>query len=294
MSADSTPNDLKERLDRFFAKLFSEVEQLEADQVSFQTGKDGLKIAINRDATEIRCSTAKLSWFEPIVEWLKTHSGPGAKAALLSDKETSFPCLVQLEGTSIECSVKLSSDDTPNGKVTLQSFNNKPSYCAPTKLARPSQDGEGAIDVSDDFFMGNAEDIRQKLGVKRSRALILLAEDDPDQRDLIAMVLKDEKYDVISCGDGDEAWILLQKEIPDLVITDVMMPGVDGPELIKRLKGEARTKNIPVLVLTVLDDREKEFSLLSLGADDYCEKTMQRKILLKRVENLLKRSKRAP
>ena len=68
------------------------------------------------------------------------------------------------------------------------------------------------------------------------------------------------------------------------------MPKMDGSDLVKRLKNDSKLKEIPILVLTVISDVDKEYALLTLGADDYCEKTIQRKILLRRVENLLKRA----
>lgn len=124
----------------------------------------------------------------------------------------------------------------------------------------------------------------------KARPLLMVVEDDHDQRSILEMVLRSAHYDVILASNGLEALKLLQTSIPDLIISDLMMADMDGSELVKALKAHGRYNTIPVLVLTVVADPEREFQLLDLGADDYCEKTIQRKIFLKRIENLLKRA----
>ncbi|MBX7137633.1 MAG: response regulator [Oligoflexia bacterium] len=133
---------------------------------------------------------------------------------------------------------------------------------------------------------------RGPTGKLRAKPLVLVVEDDPDQRNILEMVLKSSGYDVASASDGAEGFAAVQREAPDLIISDLMMPVVDGAQFVSRLKADQHFKNIPVLVLTVVADTDREFALLDSGADDYCEKTIQRKILLKRIENLLKRSAR--
>lgn len=120
--------------------------------------------------------------------------------------------------------------------------------------------------------------------------LIMLIEDDPDQREILTVMLTELEYDVVEAADGEEAIELLSKYEPDLLISDLMMPKVDGVELVRRVKNDRNFKHIPVLILTVISDPEKEYQLLELGVDDFCQKTMQRKILLKRIENLIRRS----
>lgn len=123
----------------------------------------------------------------------------------------------------------------------------------------------------------------------RARPLILIVEDDADQREILEMVFQTSSYDIVSASDGEIALEKLGKEIPDLVITDLMMPNMDGAEFVRKMKRHPRYAKIPVIVLTVLSDAEKECELLDIGADDYVEKTVQRKVLLKRVEKVLSR-----
>ncbi len=119
--------------------------------------------------------------------------------------------------------------------------------------------------------------------------VILIVEDDNDQRDILELILHSENYEVVSAANGREALDILAKTRPILVITDLMMPVLDGAGLVREMKAQEALKTIPIMVLTVLADAEREFSLLSLGADDYCEKSTQKKVLLKRIEKLIQR-----
>jgi CheY-like chemotaxis protein len=186
-----------------------------------------------------------------------------------------------------------------------------------SRISKNANKGVELIEVDDDFFLNKGELPRPELqsrkalmrggdasgggdkplfGVtsltrrKRERPLLLIAEDDKDQADILEMVFRSADYDVQRAGDGVEALKALKEEAPDLLITDLMMPHMDGLELVKAIKTNPALKQIPVLILTVIADSDKEYELLDVGADDYCEKTIQRKLLLKRVEKILKRS----
>lgn len=99
---------------------------------------------------------------------------------------------------------------------------------------------------------------------------ILIAEDDRDIIDLVRLYLEKEGYTVISAEDGLVAMDLLTDESPDLVICDIMMPGMDGHELIRRTR-EAGS-NIPIIILSAKDRDEDKIKGLDIGADDYMTK----------------------
>jgi CheY-like chemotaxis protein len=124
-----------------------------------------------------------------------------------------------------------------------------------------------------------------------SAELVLLVEDDGDQREIMAMVLRSHGFEVRVAEDGVQALAALEQNIPALIITDLMMPRIDGQELVRRVRANPHYRSIPIVVLTVLSDQEREFSLLELGADDYCSKTVQPRVLLKRIDRLLLRSR---
>lgn len=166
-----------------------------------------------------------------------------------------------------------------NSFVGNQQQGRKESGSAATTAATGPVDGDAPL-----FSLGPT-------GKQRAKPLVLVVEDDPDQRAILDMVFKASNYEVVLSANGKEALEQLKSNLPDLIISDLMMPQMDGAELVAKLKADTVLRKIPVLILTVVTDGDKEYALLDLGADDYCEKTVQRKILLKRVENLIKRSR---
>lgn len=129
-----------------------------------------------------------------------------------------------------------------------------------------------------------------KPAVERNNPRLLIVEDDADQRSILELVFKQANYEVIQAANGVEGLECVEREQPDLIISDLMMPQMDGSEFVTRLKNNPRYHRIPILMLTVIADEEREYALLDMGADDYCEKTIQRKLLLKRIERLLTRT----
>ena len=116
---------------------------------------------------------------------------------------------------------------------------------------------------------------------------ILVVEDDEHIRDTVKAYLADAGYTVETCADGDKALMLFYDNIYHLVILDIMLPGVNGHELLKELR---KLHNIPVLMMTALDDDENELRAFNNEADDYVTKPFTIEVLLKRVEALLRRS----
>jgi YesN/AraC family two-component response regulator len=94
-------------------------------------------------------------------------------------------------------------------------------------------------------------------------------------------------YKVLDAVDGIEGWELALKTIPDIILCDVLMPRLDGYELLKRLKNDERTSHIPVILLTALVSKEYEMEGLTAGADDYITKPFDLAILQTKIENIL-------
>lgn len=115
---------------------------------------------------------------------------------------------------------------------------------------------------------------------------ILLVEDNEDIRSYVKEHLQ-RHYRVLEAGNGEEAFQIVLKEFPDLVVTDIMMPGVDGLELCAMIKNDLQTGHIPVILLTartmVMHVKEGFLS----GADDYVVKPFNIDVLLVRIYNLL-------
>ncbi len=118
-------------------------------------------------------------------------------------------------------------------------------------------------------------------------ARVLIADDTPEIRDLIAEILSDY-YRITTAADGAEAWELAKTSPPDLIISDVMMPHVDGYELCRRVREDAATAAIPFVMLTAKADLTMKIEGLNRGADDYLVKPFSPEELRARVRSLLR------
>ncbi len=101
---------------------------------------------------------------------------------------------------------------------------------------------------------------------------VLLVEDDPAVRRILALQLQTRGYAVRTANDGAEGFRALQEELPDCVVLDLMMPVMDGFELLKRIRSLARTANLPVLVLTASEDERHRLRSQQYYADAYVNK----------------------
>ena len=121
---------------------------------------------------------------------------------------------------------------------------------------------------------------------------ILIADDEPHLREILRLQLERSDYEVLVAVDGQEAVEIAQREQPDLVILDVMMPRIDGFEACRRLRAHFRTRHIPIVILTAKSQMEDDrVEGLSQGANDYVAKPYASKELLQRVKNHLEWAK---
>ena len=115
---------------------------------------------------------------------------------------------------------------------------------------------------------------------------LLIIEDNADLRYYLRSCLSG-KYNVVESPDGTDGYQKALEQIPDLVVTDLMMPGMDGIELCEKLKAEEKTSHIPIILLTAKVDHSTKLDGLKKGADDYITKPFSPDELLTRVENLI-------
>ncbi len=120
---------------------------------------------------------------------------------------------------------------------------------------------------------------------------ILIVDDEKDIIDLLEFNLQNEGYNTVTASDGEQALLSTKAENPDLIILDIMLPGKDGWEVLKELRKDPRTQDIPVIYLTAKDSEIDEVLGLELGADDYIVKPISIRKLLARIKKVLKRSK---
>ena len=119
---------------------------------------------------------------------------------------------------------------------------------------------------------------------------ILVVDDDAAMVEVLRDILHEERYDVRVARDGSEALASVYNERPDLILTDLDMPGVNGLELLRKLRRDLSTCQIPVVFLTVIESLDSEVQALDLGADDYLGKPVQRARLLGRIRRSLFRT----
>jgi diguanylate cyclase (GGDEF)-like protein/PAS domain S-box-containing protein len=119
-------------------------------------------------------------------------------------------------------------------------------------------------------------------------AHILIVEDDVISRTLIATLLKQDGYTILTASSGEEALAAVAGDAPDLILLDILMAGMDGYQVAARLKADPATENIPIIMITALDDREAMYHGLTAGAQDFLTKPVDRAELRMRVVNMLR------
>lgn len=117
---------------------------------------------------------------------------------------------------------------------------------------------------------------------------ILLVDDEKDLVEMVTFRLKANGYEVIPAYGGSEALLKAQKEKPDLVLLDVLMPDMDGFQTLAKLKQESQTKPIPVIMLTAKSQLEDITKATHLGAEDYVVKPFDHMAMLAKIKKVLK------
>ncbi len=118
---------------------------------------------------------------------------------------------------------------------------------------------------------------------------ILIVDDEEDILELVRFNLLKEGYQVICAATGEKAVEIARSGLPDLVVLDLMLPGMDGLEVAKFLKNDPKTQNIPIIMLTAKGEESDVVTGLELGADDYVTKPFSPRILMARVKAALRR-----
>lgn len=120
---------------------------------------------------------------------------------------------------------------------------------------------------------------------------ILIIEDEQDIIELLTYNLEQEGYSISFATSGEEAFSLVHQKNPDLILLDLMLPGVDGLDVCRNLKQNEMTRNIPIIMLTAKSEDSDIITGLEMGADDYIPKPFSPKVLIARVRSVLRRLK---
>ncbi|MBP2326702.1 DNA-binding response OmpR family regulator [Kibdelosporangium banguiense] len=120
---------------------------------------------------------------------------------------------------------------------------------------------------------------------------VLVVDDDETVRDVVRRYLELAGHDVTVAGDGEQALALVARSEPDLIVLDLMLPGIDGLEVCRRIRQHSA---VPVVMLTALGEEENRIAGLQLGADDYVTKPFSPRELALRVSSVLRRARAVP
>jgi len=270
MKVDSTENDSwfdKDAVEKILVNLLSNAIKYTPEKGSVSCGA---MIAEQQLVVEVRNTGKGLSQeqlkkvFERFYQVDQDKEGTGIGLALVKE-------LISLHKGTI--SAKAEQDQWISFSFTLpldkQAYNDD-EFLTVTK-------------TNDTFVSDSHEDI----GIKnKEQPVLLIVEDNYDLRAMLYDTFENN-YNVITAGDGNEGVQQATQHIPDLIISDVMMPKKDGISLTKELKGDERTSHIPIILLTAKAGEENELVGIETGADDYITKPFNHKILTSKVAKLI-------
>lgn len=140
--------------------------------------------------------------------------------------------------------------------------------------------------------MEQEADLMDKEGIGTSgqditKPKILIVDDEPFNVELLEGFLS-QNYDILKAYNGNEALIIVGTNPPDLIILDIMMPGINGYEVCSRIKSDEKTMSIPIVIVTALNERKAKIKAIEAGADDFLNKPIDIIELTARVKSLLK------
>ncbi len=119
---------------------------------------------------------------------------------------------------------------------------------------------------------------------------VLIVDDEEDIRELVELYLGRDGYDIVTCETGEQALEIVRTDIMDLIVLDLMLPGISGLDVCKKLKANRKTESLPIVMLTAKSEDVDVVAGLELGADDYVSKPFSGKVLAARVRRILKRT----
>lgn len=287
-----------EKMQHLFASVLDSVIKLDANRIRFEQDDDAMHARLYRDRKVLGTIDVPPTWFEGIWVWLAI-SDPNSSPEGNDGRWSTLNCRVSAGDREVTFTAKRSVMLRGKQSLLIEGMKwlelgagsqEEPEEKPAPKKIDPDQDILLTLDSGEEVILevaqqGRSSSDNTSSASKKSR--ILIVEDNADQRRLLVMSLRTGGYDVSAAEDGVKALEYLKTQVPDLIITDLMMPNMNGGDLLKVLKSHSRLKSVPVIIFTVISDPSVEYDLLDMGADDYFEKTMNKKVLLKRIARIL-------
>ncbi len=140
-------------------------------------------------------------------------------------------------------------------------------------------------------YVFNFKKIENEINQSKDQKMkVLVVEDNEYLQEFLGSAMSDQ-YEIFLANDGVVAWEIIMKEMPDLIVSDIMMPNLDGFELCTKIKSTYETSHIPIILLTALDDKANQLRGLGIGADDYLTKPFDITILQQRIKTIIRNRK---
>jgi signal transduction histidine kinase/DNA-binding response OmpR family regulator len=228
----------------------------------------------------------------------RTWEGSGIGLALVQElaKLHGGNVRVQSElnrGTTFTVSIPLGKSHLPTERIGATRTVASTGVRAEAYVQEALQWSPSSPDISDDVEIASfIPEIRPSASATKSQNAprILLADDNADMRFYVEKLLQ-ERYEVVACPDGQSALQSARQERPDLVLADVMMPGLDGFGLLRSIREDAGLRNVPVILLSARAGEESRIEGLDAGADDYLVKPFSAREMLARIGSHLAMAK---
>lgn len=209
----------------------------------------------------------------------RTYEGTGIGLSLVQE-------LVKLQGGTIDVSSELGKGTTFSVFMPL-GIKHETTQSQPKKHDAKPQNIEAYIAEVTQWSSPKSKETSQH-SHNISKGRILVADDNPDMREFIKRLLDDAGYDVLLASDGEEAWQICMNNLPDLILSDVMMPRLNGFELIKKIRSADYTYSLPIILISARAGEVDKAEGLISGADDYLSKPFHSAELIARVDAAVK------
>ncbi|HZK95744.1 MAG TPA: two-component regulator propeller domain-containing protein [Prolixibacteraceae bacterium] len=185
---------------------------------------------------------------------------------------------VAIHGGNISCSSQENVGSTFQVVIPFKSISGK---SVATKAS-----SDISITSSDIRYVSSQTESENEIQTSKEMK-VLIVEDNDDLLNFMKATLSVE-FKVFTAVDGEKAWEFISKQIPDLVVSDIMMPNMDGFELCKIMKSTYETSHIPLVLLTALSETTNQLHGLGLGADDYLTKPFDMNLLIQRIKSIIR------